>query len=161
MYIQTHTCGNFLFIHALIGGSFNNKRKSFVKENDKKCLEQKLFWSCKNITLGYSKCHQINLNAPWLEQRSVIKFLRAEKYVLVNKKCLQIGSTWLYHYESESKRQFMEWKYTHALAKKFQIQWSLKKVMLILFWDMKGSITIDFFEKIATGNSSPFCQLLW
>ena len=32
--------------------------------------------------------------------------------------------------------------------------------MLTVFWDMKGLITIDFFEKGATGNNTLNCQLL-
>ena len=32
----------------------------------------------------------------------------------------------------------------------FQVEWSVKKVMLTVFWDMKGPITIDFNEKDAT-----------
>ena len=33
--------------------------------------------------------------------------------------------------------------------------------MLTVFLDMKGLITIDFFEKDATLNSASYCQLLW
>ena len=32
--------------------------------------------------------------------------------------------------------------------------------MLIVFWDMKEVITIDFIEKGATVNSALYCQLL-
>ena len=32
--------------------------------------------------------------------------------------------------------------------------------MLIVFSDMKGSITFDFLEKGATVNSASYCQLL-
>ena len=39
---------------------------------------------------------------------------------------------------------------THWLSgkRKFQVQQSVKKVRLIVFWDMKELITIDFFEKV-------------
>ena len=47
------------------------------------------------------------------------------------------------------KRQSMEWKYTDSLRKKkFWVQQSVKKVILTVFWDIKGFITIDFFEKV-------------
>ena len=36
--------------------------------------------------------------------------------------------------------------------KKFQTLWSIKEVMLKVFWNMKRPITIDFFEKGATVN---------
>ena len=42
------------------------------------------------------------------------------------------------------KDKMMEWKYTDCLVKKkFWSQWLIKKVMLTVFWDMKGPITID------------------
>ena len=39
---------------------------------------------------------------------------------------------------------------THWLTRKYKkikVQWSVKKVMLIALWDMKGAITIDFLKK--------------
>ena len=45
----------------------------------------------------------------------------------------------------------MEWKHIYSsVKKKLQAQQSVKKVMLIVSWDMKGFITIDFLEKYAT-----------
>ena len=39
------------------------------------------------------------------------------------------------------------WKHTDSLIKKkFWVQWSVKKVMLTVFWSIKEPI-IDFFEK--------------
>ena len=34
-----------------------------------------------------------------------------------------------------------------SVKKKFWVQWSVKKVMMTVFWDMKGAITIGFHEK--------------
>ena len=34
------------------------------------------------------------------------------------------------------------------------VEWSVKKVMLTVFQDMKGPITIDFLEKVAAVNST-------
>ena len=49
----------------------------------------------------------------------------------------------------------MVWKYTDSpLKKKFRKQRSVKKVTLILFWDMKEPIAIDFLEKGLTVNSA-------
>ena len=62
---------------------------------------------------------------------------------------------------TETKRQSMEWKHTNfPIMKKFWVQWSVKKVMLSVFWDMKELLTIDFLEKVATANSGSYCQLL-
>ena len=58
-----------------------------------------------------------------------------------SEKFLQMNYTWVYHYEPESKRQSMEWKYTNfPVKKKFWTQQSLKKVI-------QEPITIDFLEK--------------
>ena len=55
---------------------------------------------------------------------------------------------WVWHYETDLKRQIMEMKYTDSPKKKtIRAQLSIKKVMLIVFWDVKGPITIDFLEK--------------
>ena len=35
-----------------------------------------------------------------------------------------------------------------------------KKLMVTVFWDMKGPITVDFLEKGATVNSTTNCQLI-
>ena len=56
----------------------------------------------------------------------------------------------------------MVWKRTVSpVKKKFCVQWSVKKVMLTVFWDVKGLITFDFLENDATANSFSYCQLLW
>ena len=63
----------------------------------------------------------------------------------------------------------MEWKHTDSVVKKmFWAHQSLKKVMLTVFWDMKGLITIDFPQKGAAldrvsysqGKIHPFIELL-
>ena len=56
------------------------------------------------------------------------------------------------------KKKSMESKHTDSIVKKmFQAQQSVKKkVILIAFWDMKGSMT-DFIKKC---NSASYCQLL-
>ena len=40
-----------------------------------------------------------------------------------------------------------------CLKKKFWVRWSVKKVMLTVFNDIKSSNIIDFFEKAAIVNS--------
>ena len=55
----------------------------------------------------------------------------------------------------------MEWKHAKSLLKeKLQAPWSAKKVILTVFWGMKGPITIDFLEKGAVVNSASYCQLI-
>ena len=56
--------------------------------------------------------------------------------------------------KTESKRPSMRKKNTDsAVKKKSLVQWLVKKVILIaVFRNMKGFITIDFLEKSATGK---------
>ena len=54
----------------------------------------------------------------------------------------------------------MEWKQTNsAVKKRLCTQQAVKKVMMIVFWDMNGLITIDFQEKVATENNASY--YLW
>ena len=69
--------------------------------------------------------------------------------------------TWVFHYEPESKRRSMEWKHVSSpVKKKFKSQKSLRKVMLTVFWDRNGPITISFLERGNTVNSENYCELL-
>ena len=69
--------------------------------------------------------------------------------------------TWVFHFEPESKRRSMEWKHVSSpVKKKFTSQKSLRKVMLTVFWDRNGPITISFLEKGNTVNSENYCELL-
>ena len=55
----------------------------------------------------------------------------------------------------------MERKHIDSPVKKtFWVLQSVK-VILTVFWDMKGPMTIDFIEKGATVNNASYCQLLW
>ena len=60
-----------------------------------------------------------------------------------------------FYNDSGSKRQSKEWKLAGVDKKK-----SRAKVMLPVFWDTKGSISIDFLEKGATVNSVSYYQQL-
>ena len=60
---------------------------------------------------------------------------------------------------SEKKIHRVE-THTDSQVKKFRAQLSVNKVMLTVFWDMKGPIKIDFLEKDTIVNSPSFCQLL-
>ena len=73
------------------------------------------------------------------------------------KKYLQVGKIFKY----EFKRQSMEWKHVGSpVKKKFKSQRSTRKVMLTVFWDMQGPITISFLEKGSFVNSANYCELL-
>ena len=78
------------------------------------------------------------------------------KHVLVNvQKCAKHRSAAM----SLSQKNSSWSGNTVTLKKRFQAQWSVK-VMLTIFWDMKGHITTDFLEKGTTINSISYYQLL-
>lgn len=69
--------------------------------------------------------------------------------------------TWVFHYEPESKQQSLEWKHvTSPVKKKFKSQRTTRKVMLTVFWDKKGPITVDFKSLGTTVNFENYCELL-
>ena len=45
--------------------------------------------------------------------------------------------------------------------KKFRAEQSVKEVMLIVLWDMKGPISVNFLDKDATVSSASYCQQIW
>ena len=71
------------------------------------------------------------------------------------KKFTNEPNKWVNHYKP------MEWKHTDFLEKKkFQGQQSVKKVTLMVLWNMKRLITIDSLEKEATVNNASYYQPL-
>ena len=62
-----------------------------------------------------------------------------------------------------SKRQVngVETQSKKTIKKKFWTHSSVKMVILTIFMDMKGQLTINFLEKSATVNSISCCQILW
>ena len=78
-----------------------------------------------------------------------------EKYVLVQK-MLTNWPPWAW------VEKTVDGVETHWLSgkKKFHAQQLTKNVMLTVFWDLKGPITIDFLEKGTTVNSASYCQVL-
>ena len=55
------------------------------------------------------------------------------------------------------EKQYMQCKHTEfPVKKKFQAQRSIKKIMLTVFWGMKGPITIDFLKNISAVNSDSY-----
>ena len=110
-----------------------------------------------------------------LEQRSVIKFVVAEKCKpceMYRRMCDIYGETCLCFWS----KNIYKWtnhgfgtKYTDFLAKKnndfqvkktFLVLWSAKKVMLTVTRDMKEPMTHDFLKEGATVYRAFYCQLV-
>ena len=95
-----------------------------------------------------------------MASRASLRRYRKEEDVFLSR-IVTTDETWVFHYEPESKRRSMEWKHVSSpVKKKFKSQKSLRKVMLTVFWDRNGPITISFLERGNTVNSENYCELL-
>ena len=55
----------------------------------------------------------------------------------------------------------MEWKHVTSPSKrKFKSERAVGKVILAVFWDMKGPVTISFLPKRSPVNAENYCELL-
>ena len=72
-----------------------------------------------------------------------------------------VDETWVHHYDPESKISSMQWKTpgspTHV---KPRAQKSARKVMLTVFWDVKGVILKDYLPHGNTVNGQYYADLL-
>ena len=118
-----------------------------------------------NMLASHTDCSRV-------EQSSIIKFLLVEncnpceiyakfsdiyKQASFIKKYQQMSKMQFFHYELESKRQFIEWKHTDIpVKKKLKMQRSVKK---ILHSDTKGPSSVGFLEKVESVNSASYFQL--
>jgi len=72
-----------------------------------------------------------------------------------------MNETWLYHYDSETKRQSMEWWLSgSSRPQKFRVQKSAGKVLASIFWDQDGILLIDYLPKGQTINAECYSFLL-
>jgi len=72
-----------------------------------------------------------------------------------------MDETWLYHYEPETKQQWMEWRHSGSpRPKKFRVQKSAGNFSLRFFWDQDGILHIDYLPKGQTINAEYYSSLL-
>ena len=72
-----------------------------------------------------------------------------------------VDETWLYHYDSETKQQSMEWRHSGSpCPKKFQVQKSAGKVLASIFWDQDGILLLDYLPKGQIINAEYYLSLL-
>ena len=69
--------------------------------------------------------------------------------------------TFVHHYEPESMRASMEWRYPSSpRAKEFKSLRLPGKVMTTVFWDVEGVILVDFMLQVATINLDTYIGIL-
>jgi len=72
-----------------------------------------------------------------------------------------MDETWLYHYDPETKQQWMEWRHRGSpCPRKFQVQKSAGKVIASIFWDQDGILLIDYLPKGQTISAEYYSCLL-
>ena len=72
-----------------------------------------------------------------------------------------MDETWLYHYDSETKQQSMEWRHNGSpRPQKLRVQKSAGKVLASIFWDQDGILLIDYLPKDQTINVEYYSSLL-
>jgi histone-lysine N-methyltransferase SETMAR len=68
---------------------------------------------------------------------------------------------WIHHFETETKRQSMEWHHTNSPRKrKFKAIPSASKIMATVFWDCEVVILIDVLPRGQTINSDVYVETL-
>jgi len=72
-----------------------------------------------------------------------------------------IDENWLYHYDSETKQQSVDWRHSGSpRPKKFRVRKSAGKVLASIFWDQDSIILIDYLPKGQTTNAEYYSSLL-
>jgi len=72
-----------------------------------------------------------------------------------------MDETWLYHYDSETKQQSVEWRHSGLpRPKKFRVQKFAGKVLASIFWDQDGILLIDYLPNGQTINAECYLSLL-
>ena len=108
-------------------------------------------------TLNYRKvcamCVPRQLTNPMKEHRKTAAQELLNQYRLAGKDCLKNTATgdesWVNHYDSENKRQSMEYRHPGSPSvKKFKtVPSAKKKVMLTCFWNARGVLYMEFLAK--------------
>ena len=97
-----------------------------------------------------------------IEQRSVIKFLVAKgcKAVEIHRR---MSTVYVNCATCFSRKNIYKWAKLFKEGRRsveVHVERFTRKVMLTVFWDVQGPITISFFEKGSFVNSAHYCKLL-
>jgi hypothetical protein len=72
------------------------------------------------------------------------------------------NESWTYGYDPETKKQSSQWKSPNSLRpKKARQEKSKVKSMLVIFFDIKGTVHKEFIPAGQTVNSTYYCYILW
>ena len=93
-------------------------------------------WKRLKIVNGFSRLSNI-----W-------NFFGAIQIISCRERLVTMYETWLYHYDPQTKQQWMDWRHRGSpRPKKFRLQKSPGKVLASIFWDQDGILLNDFLPK--------------
>ena len=119
--------------------------------------------------LGYRK-----VSARWVPRQLTLemKMQRKEMCIHLMKRYNKEGEaflervvtgdeSWVHHFDPESKVQSMEYQHkTSPSPRKFKVIASARKVLLTIFWDMKGVVHMQFLKQGHMVNSEKYISSL-
>lgn len=86
---------------------------------------------------------------------------RCEEDSRILRRIVTIDKTWVHHYDSENKKQSVEWRRLFSPAtKKFKSQPFTRKIMLTFFWNMMWHIRALFQAHAQIVKGANYCALL-
>ena len=87
--------------------------------------------------------------------------LGAIQMISCRARLVTMDETWLYHYDPETKQQWMEWRQSGSPRPKiFRVQKSAGKVLASIFCDQDGILLIHYLPKGQTINAEYYSSLL-
>jgi len=116
---------------------------SIIHEDlDMRKLSAKWVLKCLNVDQKRQRCQK---------SEQILEFFRRDPNDFLSR-LVTMDETWLYHYDSETKQQSVEWRHSGSpRPKKFRVQKSAGKVLAsFIFWgrgDQDGILLIDYLPK--------------
>jgi len=97
---------------------------------------------------------------PCQSSEQLLAFFRRDSNEFLSR-LVTMDETWLYHYDTETKQQSMQWRHSGSPRLiKFRVKKSAGKVLASIFWDQDGVLLIDYLPKGQTINSEYYSFLL-
>ena len=119
--------------------------------------------------LGYRK-----VSAQWVPRQLTLEMKTQRKEMCIHllkrynkegeaflERVVTEDESWVHHFDPESKVQSMEYRHKRSPSpRKFKVFASARKVLLTIFWDMKGVVHMEFLKQGHTINSEKYISTL-
>jgi len=135
-----------------LGISRERVRTIIHEDLDMRKLSVKWVPKCLNADQKHQRCQSPEQIWNFFGRRDPNDFLS---------RLVTMDETWLYHYDSETKQQSMEWRHSGSpRPKKFRVQKSAGKILASIFLNQDGILLIDYLPKGQTINAEYYSSLL-